>query len=251
MAKLIILGTSFAIPDENHENTHMALRGAHSTVVIDCATNPVVRFKKAGLDFNTITDLILTHFHPDHVSGAPLLLMSMWLQGHHNNLNVYGLHHTIERLEDLMSSYDWSHWPDFFPVAFHHLPHRGPAMILENRDFRITASPVRHMIPNIGLRYESLESGRVITYSCDTEPCPAVVELATGSDMLIHEASGPYPGHSSAEQAGSIARQAGVKTLCLIHYPTGGADTAPLLEQARENFSGEVILAEDLMEFEF
>ena len=251
MAKLIILGTSFAIPDDKHDNTHMALRGDHSTIVVDCASNPVVRFKQAGIDFNSITDLLLTHFHPDHVSGAPLLLMSMWLQGHRRNLNIYGLHHTIERLEDLMDSYDWSHWPDFFPVAFHRLPHRGPAMILENQDFRITASPVRHLIPTMGLRYEGLQSGRVIVYSCDTEPCPAVVELASGADILIHEASGPYPGHSSAEQAASIARQAGVKTLYLIHYPTGGADPTPLLEQARENFSGEVILAEDFMEIPF
>jgi ribonuclease Z len=117
----------------------------------------VVRFNRPALT-STPLHLLLTHFHPDHVSGAPLLLMSMWLQGHRRNLNIYGLHHTLDRLEDLMSSYDWSHWPDFFPVAFHRLPHRGPAMILENQDFRITASPVRHLIPTLGLRYESLKA---------------------------------------------------------------------------------------------
>lgn len=251
MPKLIILGTSYAIPDEKHENTHMALKGDHSTIVVDCAGNPVIHFKKAGIDINTITDLILTHFHPDHVGGVPLLLMSMWLLGHKSKLNIYGLHHTIERIEDLMYSYDWSHWPGFFPVAFHRMPHHGPAVILENQDFRITASPVRHLIPNIGLRFESMESGRSIAYSCDTEPCPAVVELASGADILLHEAAGPYPGHSSAEQAAGIAHQAGVNSLYLIHYPTRDTDLAPLLAQARANFSGEVLLAQDFMELDF
>jgi metal-dependent hydrolase (beta-lactamase superfamily II) len=39
----------------------------------------MVRLSKAGVDFNRLTDLILTHFHPDHVSGVPMLLMNMWL----------------------------------------------------------------------------------------------------------------------------------------------------------------------------
>ena len=77
MQKLIILGTANAIPDENHENTHLALLGEHRQILIDCAGNPVVRLKQAGIDLNSLTDLFLTHFHPDHVSGVPSLLMCM------------------------------------------------------------------------------------------------------------------------------------------------------------------------------
>jgi ribonuclease BN (tRNA processing enzyme) len=67
MAKLIILGSSNAIPDERHENTYMAILTEERMVLIDCASSPIVRLKQANLDFNLITDLVLTHFHPDHV----------------------------------------------------------------------------------------------------------------------------------------------------------------------------------------
>ena len=116
MAKLIILGSSNAIPDEKHENTHMAVVGDKRTVLIDCVSNPILRLPQAGIEFNALTDLVLTHFHPDHVSGVPLLLMNMWLLGRKNPLNIYGLHHTLSRIEDLMGFYAWENWPNFFPV---------------------------------------------------------------------------------------------------------------------------------------
>ncbi len=46
MARLIFLGTSNAISDEIHENTHMVLVGEKRTVLIDCPNNPLQRFKK-------------------------------------------------------------------------------------------------------------------------------------------------------------------------------------------------------------
>lgn len=251
MAKLIILGTSSAIPDELHENTHMVLAGERATVLVDCVSNPMVRLHQAGINFNDITHLILTHFHPDHVSGVPLLLMNMWLMGFRKNLNIYGLHHTLDRMEGVMGFYDWAHWPDFFPVAFHRLPHREKTPVLETDEFRIIASPVRHLIPTIGLRFEFLPSGKSIVYSCDTEPCPAVIDLAVGADILIHEAAGASPGHTSATQAAGIARQAEVGALYLIHYAASLRNQPALLEQAREIFQGPVALAEDLMVLEF
>lgn len=250
MPKLILLGTSNAIADETHENTHMVLLGRERTILIDCVNNPILRLRRAGVDANTLTDLILTHFHPDHVSGVPVLLMSMWLLGRRQLLNIYGLHHTLDRIEDLMGFYDWSHWPNFFPVAFHRLPKEEMTLVLESDEFRIHASPVRHLLPTIGLRLTMLETGKALAYSCDTEPCPQVVELAAGADILIHETSGANPGHSSATQAAGIAREAAVKTLYLIHYPTWDFDARSLVEEARRIYPGTIILAEDFMTLE-
>jgi ribonuclease Z len=250
MPKLIILGSSNAIPDETHENTYMALVGNERTLLIDCANNPFSRFRSARLNFHEITDMILTHFHPDHVSGVPVLLMDMWLLGRKRPLDIYGLHHTLDRIEDLMGFYNWEHWPNFFPVTFHRLPQTELIPVLENNEFRVFASPVRHLMPTIGVRIELLETGKVLAYSCDTEPCPNVVELAADADVLIHEATGATPGHTSGAQAGSIARQADARRLYLIHYPTGDHDPRPLVDEARKTFGGEVYLAEDLMEIE-
>ncbi len=251
MTKLIILGSSNAIPDERHENTHMAIQGRERLVLIDCVSNPIQRMRKAGLDYNELTDLILTHFHPDHVSGVPMLLMTMWLLGRRRPLNIYGLHHTLDRIEDLMGFYDWSHWPNFFRIAFYRLPAEEMTLVLEDEEMRIFASSVRHLLPTIGLRVEFPLTGRAMAYSCDTEPCPQVVRLASGADVLIHETAGPTPGHSSASQAGAIARDSGAKKLLLIHYPTGEFDPRPLVNEAKETFPGPVELAEDFMMVEF
>lgn len=245
MAQLVVLGSAFAIPDEQHENTHLALRGEHGIIMIDCGANPVVRLKKAGIDFQHITDLILTHFHPDHVYGVPLLLMDMWLMGRQTPLRVYGLHHCLGRMEKLMEFYHWEDWPNFFPVAFHRLPERENMLALDSADFRIISSPVRHLVPTIGLRVESKASGHVLAYSCDTEPCPEFLRLAMGADLMIHEASGQAVGHSSASQAGGIARDAGAKRLLLIHYNVLRNDLEALVAEAAETFSGEIGIAED------
>lgn len=107
------------------------------------------------------------------------------------------------------------------------------------------------MIPTLGLRVESKEDGKIIAYSCDTEPCDEVVQLAQGADILIHEAAGEFVGHTSSKQAAEVATKAGAKELYLIHYPTGEFWEDSLLDDARDSFAGEVKLAEDLMEIEF
>ena len=68
--------------------------------------------------------------------------------------------------------------------------------------------------------------------------------------MLIHEAGGEMVGHSSAKQAGSVAQEAGVRRLMLIHYPTREGKPEELLTEAQEAYDGEVVLAEDFMEIE-
>jgi ribonuclease Z len=121
------------------------------------------------------------------------------------------------------------------------------ALVLDSAEFRVHSSPVHHMIPTIGLRVECLTDGKVLTYSCDTEPCEQTVRLAAGADVLIHEAAGATFGHSSAEQAGEIATKAEVGKLYLIHYPTGRFASGDIAAEARKSFKGEVIVAKDFM----
>jgi len=251
MAKLIFLGTSNAIPDEKHENTHMVVIAQERRVLIDCAGSPVVRLKKTILNTLSLTDLVLTHFHPDHVSGVPSLLLSSWLLGRQDPLDIYGLGYTLERIEKTMDFYEWGNWPNFFPVHFHPTPDQEMVKVFDYQDVRVLASPVKHLVPTIGLRIEFPMAGRVVAYSCDTEPCDQVIRLAHRADILIHEATGASPGHSSAAQAGEIARLAGVSELYLIHYPTGDYDAKLLVEEARETFPGKVRLAEDFMQLDF
>jgi ribonuclease Z len=251
MPKLIILGSSNAVADENHENTHMAVVGGERFLLIDCPGSPIVRLRKAGLDVHQLSDLILTHFHPDHVSGMPLLLMDLWLLGRQEPLNVYGLEETLDRAEKNMDLYNWSRWPDFFPVNFLRIPKEEMAPVIEDEEWRVFASPVRHMIPSIGLRIEFPQSGKALAYSCDTQPCQQVARLARNVDVLLHESAGPADGHSGPAEAGQVAREAGAKQLFLIHYPTGDFDSPSLISPAAQAFGGPVALAQDFMEIQF
>lgn len=251
MPKVIILGSSNAIPDEKHENSHMALVGNERLVLIDCVNNPIIRLRKAGLDVENVTDLILTHFHPDHVSGVPLLLMDLWLLGRVQELRIYGLGYTLDRLEKMMDLYGWDNWPQFFPVKMRRLEEKELTLVQENDQWKIFSSPVQHIIPNIGLRIEFPESGKIFAYSGDTEPCAQVVRLAQNAETLIHESTGESRGHSDAYQAGEIAKKAGADNLFLIHYPNGKFKNNNIVAKASQSFNGPVSLAEDFMEFEF
>lgn len=248
MQKLIILGSANALPDEFHDNTHMLLVCETSKVLIDCGSNPILRLKRLGLEPDALTDLILTHFHPDHVAGVPPLLMNLWLMGRRRPLSIHGLGYTLERVENLMNSFGWSRWPGVFPLEFHHLPAQEKDFVLAGNEIRITSSPVRHMIPCIALRVEFTQNGKVLVYSSDTEPCIEVVRLAERANILIHEASGDLEGHSSSAQAGEVASQAMVDQLILIHYPTGRNNYYDLFTEASARFHGQVTIAEDLME---
>ncbi len=74
MAKLVFLGTASAVAYEGHENSFLVLKGEESSILIDCAARRLMRLKEAGIDYNDLSDLIITHFHPDHVSGLAKLI---------------------------------------------------------------------------------------------------------------------------------------------------------------------------------
>jgi ribonuclease Z len=247
MAKLVILGSSNAIPDPERENTHMALVMESSAVLIDCAGTPTVRLAMADIALDDITDLILTHFHPDHVYGVPLLLMNMWLLGRNKPLVIHALQHCLDRVERLMDDYLWKTWPGFFHVELRTIPDDEGVEVISSDDCRIVASPAEHLVPTIGLRFEDGAQDHAIAYSCDTAPCASIQRLAQGADVLIHEAAGSSPGHSTAEEAGEVARKAGVGSLLLIHFPQVDAQgELDLIHQAQASFGGTVDLAKDM-----
>ena len=136
-------------------------------------------------------------------------------------------------------------------MSFHRVSLRDDAPLLENNDFRIRAYPVKHFVPTIGMRIEDKHTGTVMGYSCDTEPCPSVYQIARDVDILLHEAAGPPPGHSTARQAGEVAAEAGAKALYLIHYQVWNTDPTPLVDEAREVFDGPIYRCVDYDEFEF
>ncbi|KAA3660118.1 MAG: ribonuclease Z [Calditrichaeota bacterium] len=102
--------------------------------------------------------------------------------------------------------------------------------------------------------------GHHVAYCIDTSPCDASVELAKGADVLVHEATfysrnadvAEISGHSTAQEAAQIAKQAGVHHLILSHFSarTLPEDEATVLEEAKAFFP-ETSMAHDLERFTF
>jgi len=252
MAKLIFLGTASAVAYQGHENSFLVLKGEKSAILVDCSSRPVIRLKDAGIDHDDLSDLIITHFHPDHVSGLATLIMDMWILGREKEFHIHGCEHSISRAVKMMDLFGWQDWTGIYPVHFHTLPEEELAPILDNQEFKILSSPVQHMIPTIGIRIEYKGGEYVIAYSSDTLPVPETVRLADNADVLIHEATGSTFHHSTASQAGEIAAQAGVKELYLTHYPSEEKISPDVtLSDAKKTFPGKVFLAEDFMEIKF
>ncbi len=99
--------------------------------------------------------------------------------------------------------------------------------------------------------------GLKITYGVDTRPCERVIELASGSDLLIHdgmfssdasERAREY-GHSTVVEAAKIAKRSHSKNLALTHFSAIYADTSQLLAEAKAIFP-RTIVAEDLRSLE-
>jgi ribonuclease Z len=250
MEQVIILGTASAVPTREHENTHIFIYGGDRAILVDTPGNPVIRLKEAGVDHAALTDVIITHFHPDHVSGLGPLLMDLWLLGRKKALTIYGLESTIDRAQKMMGLYGWHYWPGFYPVNFIIVPSHEMAPLIDVPGLRILASPVKHLVPTMGLRMEFGSPDRAIAYSCDTEPSQVVVRLAKGAQALIHEATGEGVGHTSPEQAGTIASQAGAKSLYLVHYPPMNVDVEKLAAEAARTFSGRVVVAQDFQKID-
>ena len=100
--------------------------------------------------------------------------------------------------------------------------------------------------------------GRKIVYTGDTRPCESILAVSRGADVLIHDSTlgndqdewAKESKHSTAFEAATLAKEAGVRKLILTHISSRYTDDAsPLLREAQEVFENTVI-AEDMMEMD-
>ena len=245
MARLIILGSGAALSDASRDNTYMVIEGRESSILIDCAGSPLHKLQTVGVNLDTLDALIVTHHHPDHIYGVPVLLLGLWLYGRQETFHIYGPRKSIAAITSIMDALEWQDWPCEMPVAFHEVEMREGYRVIESPEFEITAAPVEHHVPTIAVKVMSKETGRTIVYSSDTEPCDALARLAQGADILIHESTGDYAGHSTPAQAGAMARRCGVGKLVLIHFKALDGELNDLQRAAEAEFGGPVELAED------
>jgi ribonuclease Z len=246
MAELLLLGTGAALADGSREPTMLALRGRQSTVLIDCGGNAVRQLQRLEVPLESLERVILTHSHPDHTAGFPLLVEMLWLAGRREPLPVHGPAEAIDVMRRVWAQWDTSDWRGLFELEWCVVPLEVDAPVALGADFDLTAAPGDHSVPVFGVRAVERESGGTVVYSADGEPSPGIQALARGADLLVHEATGASYGHSSAQGAARLAREAGARRLLLVHLAPQRAELAGEVEAARAIFGGEVWLGQDL-----
>lgn len=77
MLELCLLGTGGMMPLPNRWLTSLMMRYNGSSILIDSGEGTQIAIKEKGWSFNPIDVICITHFHADHISGLPGLLLTM------------------------------------------------------------------------------------------------------------------------------------------------------------------------------
>ena len=255
MAKVVFLGTGGAFSAGRRSNLALLIEASGFRMLVE--TGPVImeQLARANIQATEIERLFVSHSHGDHVLGFPMLALNR-LQAS-NQLHVYAGPNTIATLQILntltFSGLKLAHTN----IHWHELSEQGPDEIELAAGVTLRTAVLDHPpgVPTLAARWDFV-GGPSITFATDTRSCDAAVELARGSDLLIHEASlsavlqpDEDPGayfHSSAQQAGQIARQAGCPRLALVHLgPEISEHPDVLAEEARAGADLQVVVPED------
>jgi ribonuclease Z len=215
---------------------------------VDVGGSPVQKLRRVGVDPIGLTAVVVTHTHPDHVYGLPALVQCLLILGRTAPLPVYCRVEHVGLVEQLLGLFGLREEGLEIPIVPVD-PHEA-VRVLATPDLEVTASPNVHgRMPNLAIRLDG--AGGSLVYSSDTRPCGEVERLARGATALVHEATFAQPNpaewHSTAREAGMVARAAGVGRLYLAHvgYTVHGALRAHVAA-ARAGFRGAVAMAEEL-----
>ncbi len=246
--RLAVTGFAGAAPLRGACSSYLVSDG-EATLLLDCGPGTLERLYRLGA-LASLDAIVISHMHADHVLDLLLMageLTRRELAGRRPTLYVPRLAgpQLLSALDAVFSRDQGS--PNRFEEAFDVEEYDAESHIVLGT-LELTFAPSGHPQPCYAAR---VTDGNVsLVYGADGAPSQAVEDLASATDLLILEATFPdderaaaAAGHSTAEQAGELARRAGAVRLLLTHLlPEAGEEVARL---AARRFAGEVVLARE------
>ena len=278
-SRLILLGTAGGpTPKPNRAAPAQAIVVGDATYVIDCGNGVARQMVLANLKLGSIRGVFLTHHHSDHNADYGTLLLLSWGSDLASRVDTHGpppltamTHHFLALNEtDIRTRMADEGRPPLEPlIAAHEITVGG--VVMQDDNVRVTAAMVEHPPLDTALAYRFDCPDRSIVISGDTRPSPALIELARGADVLVHEVMHVpsiealiaresnartlrehlLASHTTTEQVGRLATEAEVKTLVLSHFVPGGypfVSDEVWYDAVRPHYSGNLVIGRDLLE---
>jgi ribonuclease BN (tRNA processing enzyme) len=270
--KVILLGTGTPRAEPDRSGPAVALASGDATYLVDCGpgvVRQVVRAARKGLgrlDAARLNRVFITHLHSDHTVGFPDLMLTPWVLGREEPLEVFGPPGVSKMAELARAAYRQD--IDFRLSGLEPANRSGSQVLARDvqkgavyRDgtLIVEAFPVDHgSWTALGYRFRT--PGRTIVVSGDTAPVPAMVEMARGCDVLVHEVYSVtglarqdpqwqrYHSkmHTSSKELARIASRARPRLLVLYHQLLWETSEEELLSEIKRNYDGEVVYGKDL-----
>jgi ribonuclease BN (tRNA processing enzyme) len=278
--RLILLGTKGGprVGATGRSNSSTLLLINDVPYVIDCGYGTSRQLLAAGVPFDRLRYIFITHHHSDHNLEYGTLFYNAWVTGLPARIDAYGPVGLEKMTQDFFSymkldidvRIEDEGRPDPRKLIFaHDISKQG--VVLQNDDVKVSAGLVRHPLVKQAYAYRFDAKDRSVVISGDTTYAPELAQFAKDADVLVHEVIYP-PGiealvkrlpnatrlrehllasHTVPEDVGKIAAEAGVRTLVLTHFVPGDDPSITdeqWAEGVRKHFRGRIIVGKDLME---
>ena len=249
-----ILGSGTCVPSLERSSCSVLLEIENQKMIIDIGPGTMRRLLRAETTLSQVSHIFLSHFHPDH-SGelVPFLFASKYPMHARRQtpLTIVAGYGFSDFFKGLHSVY--GEWIDIGESLLNIIELNNTTRAQQSFDnFELESMPVRHRPESLAYRITAT-NGASVVYSGDTDVCDSLVDIAKSADLFICESAFPddlkKEGHLTPSRAGDIAARANVQKLVLTHfYPE--CETRNIEKECRKTFSGELVLAQDLMEIQ-